>query len=66
MLIIFKLNLAAIFINSGNLAIVPSSFKISTKTPHGSNPANIEISTVASVWPVRRRTPPGLDFKGKI
>jgi hypothetical protein len=47
--IIFTLNLAAISNNCGNLAIVPSSFIISTKTPAGSKPANLAKSIVASV-----------------
>ena len=46
--------------------MVPSSFIISTKTPAGSKPANLAKSIVASVCPVRRKTPPFLARKGKI
>ena len=51
--------------NSGSLAIVPSSFMISTMTPAGSNPARRARSTQASVCPVRCKTPPSLACRGK-
>ena len=45
---------------SGMRAMVPSSFMISQITPAGFRPASRARSTLPSVWPVRRRTPPGL------
>ena len=62
---IFKLNFFAKIINSGSLAIVPSSFIISQITPDGSLPANLDISTAASVCPALTKTPPDLAFIGK-
>ena len=62
----FRSNFFAIFFNSGNLAILPSSFIISTSTPAGANPAKRAISIVASVCPQRRKTPPFFARKGKI
>ena len=63
---IFKSNFLAISLSSGSLAIVPSSFIISTIKPAGSNPANLLKSTAASVCPARLRTPPAFARKGKI
>ena len=61
-----SLNFLATSLRSGTLAMDPSSFIISTKTPAGFIPASLARSIAASVWPVRRRTPPGFAFKGKI
>ena len=47
--IIFKSNFLATFIKSGTLAIVPSSFIISTITPAGFSPASLGRSIAASV-----------------
>ena len=57
---------SAIFFNSGNLAIEPSSLIISTITEAGSNPASLAKSQPASVWPALVRTPPGCDISGNI
>ena len=56
----------AILNNSGSLAIVPSSFIISTNTPASPCPASLARSIVASVWPVLRNTPPDFARNGKI
>src|SRR5579884_353726 len=50
--------------SSGSLAMVPSSFMISQSTPAGYRPARAARSTAASVWPARRRTPPGVARRG--
>ena len=52
--------------SSGSLAILPSSFIISTKTPAGSKPASLAKSIVASVCPALRSTPPFFALSGKI
>jgi len=65
-LVILISNFLDISINCGNLAIVPSSFIISTKVATGFSPANLHRSIAASVWPARSKTPPGLAIKGKI
>ena len=57
---------SANFSSSGRRAIEPSSFKISTITPAGSNPAKRGKSTPASVCPARFNTPPSLAISGKI
>ena len=44
--------------------IVPSSLTISHRAPDGCNPARVERSTAASVWPGRWRTPPGTARSG--
>ena len=62
----FRSNFFAISLSCGKRAMLPSSFIISTKTPAGSNPAKRAISMVASVCPVRRKTPPFFAFNGKI
>ena len=64
--IIFRLNFSATLVSSGRRAIVPSSFKISTKIPAGLNPANLAKSTAASVCPVLLKTPPFFALRGKI
>ena len=64
--IIFRLNFSATLYNSGNLAIVPSSFIISTITPAGLNPASLAKSIAASVCPVLLKTPPSLAIRGKM
>ncbi len=46
--------------------MVPSSFMISQMTPAGLRPASRAISTEASVWPVRARTPPSRAISGKM
>ena len=51
---------------SSFLAIVPSSFIISTITAEGSNPANFAKSIPASVCPALLKTPPSEAFKGNI
>ena len=53
---IFKPNFAAISPSWGRRAIVPSSFKISTRAPPGFKPAILVISSVASVCPLRSKT----------
>ena len=63
---ILKSCLSAIFWSSGNLAIVPSSLKISTITADGSNPAILARSQPASVCPALVRTPPACAISGKI
>ena len=60
----FKLCILANEIKSGILAIVPSSFIISHITAEGFKPANLDISTAASVCPALTRTPPYLSFRG--
>src|SRR5258706_11938225 len=49
----------------GTRAIVPSSFITSQMTPAGCRPAMRAISTDASVWPVRTRTPPSRARSGE-
>ena len=49
---------------SGTRAIEPSSFITSQITPAGISPARRARSTLASVWPARSSTPPGLAFSG--
>ena len=55
---------AAKAMSSASRAIVPSSLMISQSTPTGGSPAMETRSTAASVWPARRRTPPGIARKG--
>ena len=50
---------------SGRRAMDPSSFMISQITPAGFRPARREMSTAASVWPARTRTPPSRATRGK-
>lgn len=50
---------------SGRRAMVPSSLRISMRLPTGVRPARRNRSTVASVCPARRKTPPGLATRGK-
>ena len=64
--IIFISHFLAISLSSGNLAMEPSSFMISTNTPEDENPANRARSPAASVCPALRRTPPFLAFNGNI
>ena len=64
--IIFNFSFLAICISWGIRAMVPSAFITSTSTPASSKPAMRARSTVASVWPARRNTPPVLAFKGNI
>lgn len=49
----------------GNRAILPSSLVSSQSTPHGSRPARVIKSTVASVCPRLSNTPPGRARRGK-
>ena len=49
-----------------NLAILPSSFRISHITPDGYSPASFGKSTDASVCPALLNTPPSIDLNGKI
>ena len=51
---------------SGSRAIEPSSFIISQMTPAGCSPASRARSTLASVCPARRRTPPSFARSGKM
>ena len=51
---------------SGIRAIPPSSSSTSQITPAGEQPASRARSTAASVWPARRRTPPGIARSGKM
>ena len=46
--------------------MVPSSRMISQQRPQGFRPAMRIRSTVASVWPARRRTPPGRASSGNM
>jgi len=62
---IFKSFCFAIFINSGVLAICPSSDIISQHIPISSSPASFIKSTVASVWPFLSNTPIGFEIRGK-
>ena len=62
---IFKPNFAAISPSWGRRAIVPSSFKISTRAPPGFKPAILVISSVASVCPLRSKTPFSAPYRGK-
>ena len=48
------------------LAILPSSFRISTITDAGVSPASLAKSQPASVCPALVNTPPGLAMRGKI
>ena len=64
--IILRLCFSATFISCGKRAIEPSSLRISIRIPAGSNPAKRAKSTAASVWPVRRSTPPSLALRGNI
>ena len=50
---------------SGRRAIVPSSFITSQMTPAALSPASRAMSTAASVWPARTRTPPSRARSGK-
>ena len=52
--------------SSGVRIMVPSSRMISQHRPHSFNPANRSRSTVASVWPLRSRTPFFLASRGNI
>ena len=52
-------------IKSSNRDIVPSSFIISQITPDSFKPANLEISTAASVCPALTKTPPSFALRGK-
>ena len=63
---IFISNLSAISNKSYNLAILPSSFIISTKAATDFILANLIRSTHASVCPARFKTPPSLEISGKI
>ena len=54
------------FSRSGLLAIVPSSLTISHITAAGFNPANLDKSTDASVWPALTKTPPSLYLIGNM
>ena len=51
---------------SGIRAISPSSLMISQITPAGVRPAMRLMSTAASVWPARTRTPPSRATSGKM
>ena len=62
----FISNFLAIWVNSGNRAMVPSSLNISTIHPAGSKPAKRAKSIAASVCPALRKTPSGCAFKGNI
>ena len=62
---IFKLYFFANASKSFFLAMVPSSFKISTITDDGSNPANLARSHPASVCPALLSTPPFFAMIGK-
>ena len=53
------------FTRSARRAMVPSSFMISQITPAALRPASRAMSTAASVWPVRTRTPPSRATRGK-
>ena len=65
--IIFKPSLFANSRSLGKRAIEPSSSStISHKTATGGKPASVARSTEASVCPALFRTPPSLNFKGKI
>jgi len=64
--IILSLYFLAIPISSGSLAILPSSFIISTSAPPGLSPASRVRSIAASVCPGRRRTPFVFAFSGKM
>ena len=46
--------------------MVPSSRMISQHRPQGRRPARRQRSTVASVWPLRSRTPLGLARRGNM
>ncbi|CDF04406.1 terminase small subunit family protein [Megasphaera elsdenii CAG:570] len=62
----FRPYLSAIFQRSGVRIIVPSSAMISQHRPTCLSPARRMRSTVASVWPLRVRTPPRLAMSGKL
>src|SRR5574344_147617 len=51
---------------SSRRAIVPSSFMISQQRPTSLSPASRQRSTVASVCPARRRTPPSRACSGNM
>ena len=66
MLMSLRPSLAASSLSSAVRIMVPSSFMISQHRPHSLRPARRQRSTVASVWPLRSSTPPGLAMRGNM
>ena len=62
----FKWYLSAISHRDGVRIIVPSSAMISQHRPTCLRPARRRRSTVASVWPLRVKTPPLFAMRGKL